>query len=110
MKSMLTPFGPFVTAACLAATLSGCGGGDGNTRMDSDTVLEDPLSGISLGEWAEVHLEDGGLSGIENTMHGLKVFYDDNDMPMITATSPGQPHDYGNLGRQVAGCLRRRFR
>lgn len=106
MKSMLTPFGPFVTAACLAATLSGCGGGGGgNTRMDSDTMLEDLLSGIDLGEWAEVRFEDDGdLSGIENTMHGLKVILDDNEMFMITATSPAQPTITGTWeGRWLAG-------
>ena len=102
MKSMLTR--PFVTAACLAlaATLSGCGGGDGNTRMDTDTEMTggtdtdtgqgDLFSMIDLGDWDKLPTSsEGEIPGIENTTHGLKAFYDDRDMPQIVATSPGQP-------------------
>ena len=100
-------FGSLVTAICLAAMLSGCGGSS-NTRTDpdagvtegteetdtgtgmtdgTDTEMTDGTDMLDLGKW-EVVVE-GGVAGIENTTHGLKAHYDVNGQnPWITPSAP----------------------
>ena len=104
-------FGSLVTATCLAAMLSGCGGSS-NTRMDTDTGMTDGTDTgmtdgtdtgmtdgtdtgmtdgtdmLDLGEWDEVVVQ-GVVTGIENTTHGLRAHYDANGQnPVITPSAP----------------------
>ena len=84
MKSMLTQ--PFVTAACLAlaATLSGCGGGgDGNTRMDTDTEMTGGEQTLTVPE---------GL--MQSTLAPLFYTGADQDTMTIPVVSSGIRRDY----------------
>ena len=103
MKSMLTR--PFVTAACLAlaATLSGCGGGgDGNTRMDTDTEMTggtDTDTGMTGGTDTDT---DTGMTGGTDTDTGQGDLFSMIDLgdwdnsawisPLGASGHPGSPH------------------
>ena len=102
-----------LTAVCLAAMVSGCGGSS-NTRMDTDTGMTGGtgtgMTGdtdmLDLGVWTEVVVQ-GVSTGFENTTHGLTAHYDANGRsPTITPSAPThQPTGSGTWSGRWEGLV-----